>query len=64
MICAYGKAEVSTVCLFANKLTDNAARRATGGSLMCRPLHGIQIHTVLVHLPKRGEFAQFADFFL
>src|SRR6266702_2716036 len=28
---------------------------------MCRPLHGIQVHALFVHFPKRRELAQLAD---
>src|SRR5882672_9304348 len=28
---------------------------------MCRPLHGIQVHALFVHLPQGREFAQLAD---
>src|SRR6266849_2669493 len=28
---------------------------------MCCPLHGIQVHTLFVHFPERGQLAQLAD---
>ncbi len=51
MICPAGKAEVSAVYVVVNKLADNVARREKGSSLVCRPLHSIQVYAVFVHLP-------------
>ena len=61
MICLSGKAEVSAVYVIVNKLTDNAARRAKGGSLVCSPLHAVQIHAFLEHIPQRGELTEFGN---